>query len=406
VGLTSGLFIGLAGFLAATAFAGTLLLWRRVASPGPSHVLARVGLLVWAQVTVMLVIFLSVNKSFGFFASWTDLFGTNDTTGVIVAPHRAGGSQAPPISTWTDRDLTTGMADGWPGVAAGQGPSRLGELRLARITGVRSGITATAYIYLPPQYFGGNRGVAPPGQQGVGDRGNSQPAPAAFRFPVIVVISDHVATAADPYSAVSIAATAAAEIDAGRAKPAIYVMTTPAVAGGRDRGCLDVPGGPQAATFFSQDLPAAIQAAYPVSHDQGGWAVMGDASGGYCALSLATAHSDRFAVAAAPLAGYSLPPGATGTRPGSPGWWISGGSPAIREQDDLTWRLRSWPPQPVSLFFTRSAGAGSSPGAARTFVALARSPTRAAEITLATGREPLAPALDRITARLTPGGRP
>jgi len=68
VGLTSGSLIGLAGFLAVTAFAGTLLVWRRVASARPSHVLARIGLLVWAQVTVMLVIFLSVNRSFGFFA--------------------------------------------------------------------------------------------------------------------------------------------------------------------------------------------------------------------------------------------------------------------------------------------------------------------------------------------------
>ena len=68
MGLTSGSLIGLAGFLAAGAFAGTLWMWRRLASPQPAHVLARVGLLLWAQVTVMLVLFLSVNKSFGFFA--------------------------------------------------------------------------------------------------------------------------------------------------------------------------------------------------------------------------------------------------------------------------------------------------------------------------------------------------
>ena len=410
MGLTSGSLIGLAGFLAVTAFAGTLLVWRRVASARPSHVLARIGLLVWAQVTVMLVIFLSVNRSFGFFASWTDLFGTNDTTGAIVAPHRPGSSQAPPVRTWADGDLTTRVTHGrpqprstWPAAPAGQDRSRQGELLAARITGARSGISARAHIYLPPQYF--------------------RPGPAGRIFPVIVVISGAADSAGDadtsgaadsggdadnpgdPYGAVSVAATAAAEIEAGRARPAIYVMLTPAVAGGRDRGCLDVPGGPQAATFFSQDLPAAIQAAYPATQGPAGWAVMGDASGGYCALSLAMAHSDRFAVAAAPLAGYGHPPGAAGTRLGSPGWWISGGSPAIRDEQDLTWRLRSWPPPPISVFFTRTAPAGSTGSSgrtARTFISLARPPMRVAEITLATGPQPLAPVLDRITAQLAP----
>ena len=42
----------------------------------------------------MLVIFLSVNRSFGFFASWSDLFGTNNTTGQIVAPRHQGGGTA------------------------------------------------------------------------------------------------------------------------------------------------------------------------------------------------------------------------------------------------------------------------------------------------------------------------
>ncbi|HUK68893.1 MAG TPA: hypothetical protein VLW50_09115 [Streptosporangiaceae bacterium] len=421
MGLTSGLLIGLAGFFAATAFAGTLWMWRRLASPRPSHLLARIGLLLWAQVTVMLVIFLSVNKSFGFFASWPDLFGTNNTTGVIVAPHHQSGGQSAPIRTRGTGALASRTATGRSGptwsLTTGHDWSRYGRLQLVRITGLRSGIVASAYIYLPPQSF--------------------SPAQAGRTFPVIVVISDHVTTAGDPYSAVSLAVTAAAEIDAGRARPAIYVMVGASAAGGtgraggigegtggargagRDLGCLDVPGGPQAATFFAQDLPTAIESAYPATQAPAGWAVLGDASGSYCALSLAMAHSDRFAVAAAPLAGYGAPPGSAGTRPGTAGWWLSGGSPLIRQENDLSWRLVNLPPQPISLFFLR-AGQGEprvrsgddatgTPAPARAFLSPVRFPTHVTQITLATGPRPLAPALDRIMAAVTapaPGSAP
>jgi Putative esterase len=387
VGLTSGSLIGLAGFLAVTAIAGTMWLWPSVAGPRRAHVLARAGLLVWAQVTVMLVLFLSVNSSFGFFASWSDLLGTNHATGVIVTPPRPGGGE-PARSQTAGLVMRAGdgRARGWPAAPlGGRDPARYGELRAAHITGTRSGISATAYVYLPPQYF---------------DSG----ARAGGTFGVVIVISGHTATAGDPYGAVSVALTAARQIAAGREKPAIYVMLTPAVAAGRDRACLDVPGGPQAATFFSQDLPAAIRAAYHVSDGPGGWAVVGDASGGYCALSLAMAHSDRFSVAAAPLAPYGLPPGMTGMRPGSPGWWLAGGSAAIRDEDDLTWRLRFLPPQPVTVFFTRAPAAASV--GADAWRSLARRPMRVAEITLAAAPQPLAPLLDAVTSALAASGPP
>ncbi len=414
MGLTSGLLIGLAGFLAVGAFAATLCMWRRLASLQPAHVLARVGLLLWAQVTVMLVLFLSVNKSFGFFASWSDLLGTNNTTGVIVAPRHPSGGQPVPIQSRGTGELGSHAADGPTGQGKsltspeGHGRSRYGQLQLVRINGVRSGIKASAYVYLPPQYF--------------------RSAPARRGFPVIVVISDHVTTAGDPFGAVSLAATAAEEIDAGRARPAIYVMIVASVAGDRDRGCLNVSGGPQAATFFSQDLPAAIESSYPVGQVAAGWAVLGDASGGYCALSLAMAHSDRFALAAAPSAGYGPPPGSAGTRPGTAGWWLSGGSRLLSDESDLGWRLRNLPPQPISLLFFLPAGSGERQGsggqagttraaaATRAFLSLVRLPTNVTQITLAAGPRPLGPVLDWITAALkepavpvaptTTGGRP
>ena len=401
MGLTSGLLIGLAGFFAAGAFALTLGMWRRLAAPGLSHVLARLALLLCAQVSVMLVIFLSVNKSFGFFASWSDLFGTNNSTGQIVAPSNPGGGQPTPLQSQGAGEVAARTPPGWPPTGPGSlatapnaaANARYGRLSLVRVNGVRSGISATAYVYLPPQYF--------------------WPAPAGRALGVVVVISGRVGTPGDPYSAASLAVTAAEEVAAGRARPAIYVMLSPAVAGGRDRGCLDVPGGPLAATFFAQDFTSAIESSYPVSHAAAGWTVLGDASGGYCALSLAMRHADRFGAATAPLAAYGPPPGSAGP----PGLWMSGGSQALASENDLTWRLENRPPPPVSLCFLRAGAAspqgpaggepGSQPnGAATAFLALMKAPTRVSQLALAAGPRPLAPVLDRITRQLSPGGSP
>ena len=41
------------------------------------------------------------------------------------------------------------------------------------------------------------------------------------------------------------------------------MVMLPAHIGQDDQGCLDVPGGPQADLFFTEDLPQAMNSAYP-----------------------------------------------------------------------------------------------------------------------------------------------
>src|SRR5579875_1011309 len=93
-------------------------------------------------------------------------------------------------------------------------------------------------------------------------------------------------------------------------------------------------GRPQQATFFSQDLPAAIEAAYPASTSPARWALAGDAAGGYCALQLAMTSSQAFAAAAVPPANYTTPPGG-----------VPGGGPSFAAQDSMLWQLRHQPMQ-------------------------------------------------------------
>lgn len=200
----------------------------------------------------------------------------------------------------------------------------------------------------------------------------------------MTVISDQVGSGRGPYSAHQLSAAAAAHAAAGRLRPMIIVMLPARI--GQDQGCLNVPG-TQAATFFTQDLPRAIGSAYraasPFSRQ---WALLGDSSGGYCALQLAVAGSGTFSAAALPPGSYRAPPG--------PG--VFGGS-QFRSQDNLAWLLQHRPMQPISVLFTGG-------GPAQPLLSLARPPMHATSPGQSAGQLPPAAALDWIGGPLGPAG--
>ncbi|MGW1120544.1 alpha/beta hydrolase-fold protein [Streptomyces tanashiensis] len=55
---------------------------------------------------------------------------------------------------------------------------------------------------------------------------------------------------------------------------------------------------PQAETFLARDRPEAISGAYRVGEHARDWGVIGNSTGGYCALKLGPHHPDRFAASA------------------------------------------------------------------------------------------------------------
>jgi hypothetical protein len=361
---------------AATLLAGMTWLWPVLARRGIAPVLGRIALLGGLQLSVLGLVFVYVNRTYEFYASWSDLFGTSYIPGKIVAVQqsaggpgargpgagrlgagRAGaghampGGPAAPMMTLASKPVTV------PGTRPGAG----GRLDTVRFTGPVSGITTGGSVYVPAGY-----------------------ARMTHPLPVIVVIAGQTAGPGAAYGAPQVAAAAATEMNAGRLAPTIVAVLPAAVAGHADRGCLDVPAGPQAATFFSQDLPAALARAYRVDAAPSGWAVLGGVGGGYCALQLATLPSGPFAVAAARPGTYAAPPGhlAPGTGP-----WL-------RSQDNLLWRLRHWPPPPVRVLF-------AGPGHARQFQSLVRPPMSTVTGRLAARSMPLAPVLDWIGHALT-----
>ena len=341
---------------AAALLAGTLWLWPVLARRGAAFVGLRIALLVALQASVIGAVFVWVNRANEFYVSWSDLLGTSHPAAqvVAVAPgsvRAAAASQASQVTPLASRLVMV------PGARPGGRLEPAGRLEKVRLDGPVSGIAATGYVYLPPRYS------------------------RARPLPVIVVISGQAGQGAAGYGAPRVAATAAAQIAAGRMPPAIVAVLPPAVAGRASQGCLDSPGGPQAGTFFSQDLPLALVRAYRAMPGPSGWAVLGGPGGGYCALQLATAPSGQFRVAAAA-------PG-TGTAP--PGGAAAAG-PGLRRQDSVLWRLRHWPAPPVEVLLTGAGGAGQ-------FASLARPPMTVATLGTASpapGPSPLAAVLDWI----------
>jgi enterochelin esterase-like enzyme len=359
VGLTSPALMATVAVVAAAALAAILWYWPKLAGRGVVPVLLRIGALGVLQLSVLGLIFLIVNSSAEFYSSWSDLFGDQSGGGAIVA------GQAPASqSAVSSRSVAPVTVVANSAVAVPDRPTEAGgRLQTVRLHGQLSGISELGYVYLPSGY---------------GARGEKA-------LPVTVVISGELDNPANPYGAGVLAGTAARQMAAHRLAPMIIVML-PAAAGQHDAGCLNVPGGTQASLFLTQDLPQAIDSAYraapPTTRR---WAVVGDSSGGYCALQLAMTNSETFAVAAVPPGGYTAPPGPA----------EFGGSPQIRAEDNLSWLLKHQPMQPISVLFT-GAGAGQP------FLTSARPPMHVGQAGLAPGKWQLSGVFDWIGGTLQP----
>lgn len=348
----------------------------RVAGRRTAHVLARLGIVLGCQLCVVLAALDLVNSSFDFYGSWGDLVGTGSSVSGLTA-HPADGPSAEPAGPTAP--VTADPTAPKYRLAAGQG-----RIDSVLIHGVRTAINEPAYVYLPPQY------LARAGQ--------------ALRFPVTVAFTGYPGNAANLITHLQLPQEVAKEIAAGRMPPTIVVMLRPSVAPPRDTECTDIPHGPQAETFFAEDVPAALAAVYRISDKASGWSTMGDSTGGYCAVKLAMRHSDRYS-AAVSLAGYyhALQDFTTGN--------LYGHSRPYREENDLLWRLQHRPPPPVSLLLTTSRVGEKDYRQTREFLALARPPTHVASITLpfgghhfSTWQRELPSALRWLGAHLKAGG--
>ncbi|MGW1025151.1 alpha/beta hydrolase [Streptomyces sp. NPDC002577] len=373
MGLTSHKVMALAVLLAVVLFAGTVWWWPRLAGRTWRAVTGRVGLLLATQVVIFVSVALAANRAGGFYASWADLLGRERDQGVVVDHTAARGG---PVQV-----LGTQLVN----VPGRSRPTVGGQIQKIRIVGGESHIAAPAYVYLPPQYF--------------------QPRYRDRTFPAVVVLTGYPGTAESLIKTLRYPQTAHEEAEQGRTQPMILVMLRPTVAPPRDTECVDVPGGPQAETFFADDLPHAVSAQYRIGRKPGAWGIIGDSTGGYCALKIAMHHPGVYAAGAGLSAHYRAPVDLTTGD-------LFRGDKELRERADLLWYLAHMPAPRTSLLVTTSRHGEGNYAATMRFIDEARSrpPTRISSITLGTGghnfntwRREIPPALAWLSGRLSAG---
>ncbi|MEV6564076.1 alpha/beta hydrolase [Streptomyces kronopolitis] len=340
----------------------TLWLWPRFAGRGVRALLGRLGVIAGTQLVIVAALGLAVNANFQFYASWHELLGLYDDAPEAVGKWGAGGAAGPvgdPSKGLVQASGPDGL-DKVHGLPKGP-PATAGRVESVRIVGKRTRAVDPAYVYLPPQYF--------------------QPQFARQRFPVIVALSGYPGGTFLLGQHLRLPQTAGGLIRAGRMQPTVIVMMRPTIAPPRDTQCVDVPGGPQAETFFARDVPDALRSRYRVGHDPGGWGVLGYSSGGSCALQLAMRHDRTYTSAAALSPDYRV------SNDPTTGDLFGGGRDRVRrrEEHDLMWRLRRLPAPRVDVLIGTSRSGEKNYPAARAFLAAVKPPMKADSVELAHG---------------------
>lgn len=349
MGLTSNNVLVLAVLSAVLLFVGTVWWWPRLARRGWRAVSGRVGILLATQVAVFASVGLAANQAFGFYASWADLLGQESGQGVVV-DHGGPGSGGP-LQVVNTQQVS---------VPGGNRPGIAGQIQKIEIVGRTTHIASQAYVYLPPEYF--------------------QPRYRTRTFPATVVLTGYPGTAEALIRGLHYPQTAHRLARNGEAQPMILVMMRPTVAPPRDTECVDVPGGPQTESFFAKDLPDAVGHHYRVGRKPGSWGIVGDSTGGYCALKLAVHHPEVYAAGAGLSPYYKAPIDPTTGD-------LFHGNKRLRNEADLMWYLKNRPSPNTSLLVSSSKHGEANYKDTLDFIDLVKSkqPTRISSIILDSG---------------------
>lgn len=230
-----------------------------------------IGVLI-GQGTAVAAVAVDVNRDYGFYPSWSSLFGTGLAPPVVSHAIRLGLNGQPS----THR----------PVLRVSEPASDNGRYEQVVLKGTHSGISQSVIAWLPPEY---------------GDRRFAQ-----TRFPVVIVLGGADVRIAYVVQRLDFARIASEEIRTGRMAPFVAVFPEINVALPQDTECTDYPGGTQAFTWLDQDVRDWTTSTMRVSTDGRRWSAMGWSTGGYCAALLHLRDPEHFG-AAASIEGYFNP---------------------------------------------------------------------------------------------------
>jgi enterochelin esterase-like enzyme len=263
------------------------------------HPVFRVLAASLAFIPAMLFGMVAVNKYYDYYQTWdaaaADLAGQGLSTAASLP------SGAP------EQRLTAIMGE----VTDSKVAAQLGETVRLSVTGRRSHIERTVYVFLPPQYF--------------------QPAFRNHRFPAIELISGYPGQPQDWINVVGIVRAYETLLRDHAVQPVALVMPDPNGSPQVSLQCLDVVRGPQDATYLAQDVPSYLSRTLRLQPSGRAWGIAGYSEGGYCAANLALRYPGRYGYAGV-LSGYFAP---SSDRLGAPSRLIDPfrGSSVLRQEN-------------------------------------------------------------------------
>ena len=363
--LTSDTLLDAMIALTVISVALTVWLWPRLAGRGLLWILARLGMILMSQLSLVLVVALMVNSYGDFYPTWQDLVGGGNnqqvafgrTSGATTTAGTNAGGIVPgklmvPVAGGADsvKDMPKGPAD------------QVGQLSEVQLYGQSSHLHALAYVYLPAQYF--------------------QPAYAHTAFPVITAYPGYPGWVQQLVQRMSLPEQVASLETQGKMQPTILVLVSENVVAPRDTDCVNVVKGPQVDTFMSTDYAAAIRSGLRVTGDPRGWGLTGYSEGGTCALELAMRHPDLFGVVGDMGGDYSdLEDGESGNLFGPKG---SQSRTDLMQQYNIAWRLANLPVPSIQVLVATTEKE-SDYKATQTFLQEVRAPMTATPMFLKVG---------------------
>ena len=262
-----------------------------------------------AFVPAMLFGVAAVNKYYDYYQTWgaaaADLVGQGLSTAASL-----------PSGTPEQR-LTAILGE----VTDSKAAAKLGETVRMSITGRRSHITRTVYVFLPPQYF--------------------QASFRNYRFPAVELISGYPGEPQDWINVVGVVHAYETLLRDRGVQPVALVMPDPNGGPHISLQCLNIARGPQDATYLARDLPNYLSQTLRLQPSGRAWGIAGYSEGGYCAANLALRYPDRYGYAGV-LSGYFTP---GNVRLGHPAGMVDPfrGNSALRRENSPLDRLSTLP---------------------------------------------------------------
>lgn len=262
--------------LSIAAFVGTIYLWPHLGKRKVAHVLGRIGVLLVTNILIVVTLGISLNNYGGFYTSWSDVFGINNSTTTKVEPTALVSNQLKRI---TAADLKGGKV------------SPNGSVTIDReVAGSTSGEHGHVWIVLP--------------KSAVKEIKQSRKPISLTSYRVIQALPGFPGTPLGWLNRLNIVSNLESEWNTRKLPASIAILTDTNLLHGYDGECFNTPGGPQIESWLSTDIHQF--AAQFLGVKQTGWAIMGTSTGGWCAPMLALRHPQMF-IAGASIAGYFTP---------------------------------------------------------------------------------------------------